>query len=147
MAEVRLNSEKKLETKDFRLKIGTTNKNNPQVIYVEGRTFVSPLDNKEDYSRDILDFQHTLKSAISNGLANNRHFEKKFIVDFQLASKGICYNKKSFLSFQFLLKQNPENVMKFKDAKEKAMPLVDNVITKLGNSIEEHDFKITKTKR
>ena len=41
---VRLNSEKTINHELFKIKIGTTNKINPKVIYVEGRTFIQPLN-------------------------------------------------------------------------------------------------------
>ena len=36
-----MNSEKKIENEDFKLKIGTTNKVNPLVIYIEGTSWIS----------------------------------------------------------------------------------------------------------
>ena len=57
---VRLNSEKKIENEYFKLKIGTTNKINPIVIYVEGKTFISPNEEKGDYSKDIAEIKHAL---------------------------------------------------------------------------------------
>lgn len=146
MAEKRLNSEKKIEAKNVRLKIGTTNKNEPKVIYIEGRAFICPLDNKEDYSDDISSIKYDFKHAISNNLINNYIFENKFIVDFQVASKGISYNKKSFLSFQFLLKQKSDKPQKLKEIKTNALPLITNIVNDLTDSIEEHNFAITKSK-
>ena len=50
MSGVRLNTEKKIEHDSFEIKIGTTNKLNPVVIYVEGKAFITPSEENTDYS-------------------------------------------------------------------------------------------------
>ena len=46
--------------------------------------------------------------------------ERKYILDFQVAQSGISTLKRSFLSFQFLLRQkNDKNILKLKDIKQK----------------------------
>lgn len=146
MGEVRLNTEKRIDSKNFKLKIGTTNKINPIVVYIEGRAFISPQEDKEDYSKDISEIKHNFKHAISTSLQNTKLFDKKFIVDFQVASKGVSLNKKSFLSFQFLLRQNKDNILKLKDLKPSAEPLIINIVNTLEESINNHNFIVTKTK-
>ena len=78
---VRLNSEKKIENDSFKLKIGTTNKINPMVIYVEGKAFISPEDDKEDYAKDIAEIKHVFKQSISDGLCTTDVFDNKYIID------------------------------------------------------------------
>lgn len=147
MAETRLNSEKKIEDENFKLKIGTTNKIDPVVVYVEGRTFISPQEDKEDYSKDISEIKHNFSRAISKNISGSPLFDRKFILDFQVASKGISLTKKSFLSFQFLLRQNKDNVMKLKDLKEHCEELIKNIVNSLEENIVEHNFVISKTKK
>ena len=147
MAETRLNSEKKIEDENFKLKIGTTNKIDPVVVYVEGRTFISPQEDKDDYSKDISEIKHNFSRAISKNISNSPLFDRKFILDFQVASKGISLTKKSFLSFQFLLRQNKDNVMKLKDLKERCEELIKNIVGSLEENIAEHNFVISKTKK
>lgn len=143
----RLNSEKKIENDNFKLKIGTTNKINPMVIYVEGKAFISPTEEKDEYTRDIAEIKHCLKRNISDNLVTSEVFDNKYILDFQVASSGISVNKKSFLSFQFLMRQKRDNVMKLADVKMKSEGMILNIINALGKSILEHDFELTKTKK
>ena len=144
---VRLNSEKKIENDSFKLKIGTTNKINPMVIYVEGKAFISPEDDKEDYSRDIAEIKHVFKQSISDGLCTTDVFDNKYIIDFQVASSGIAVNKKSFLSFQFLVRQKRDNIMKLTEVKAKTEDMITNIVDSLRNAILEHNFSLTKTKK
>jgi hypothetical protein len=144
---VRLNSEKKIENENFKLKIGTTNKINPMVIYVEGKAFISPLEEKDDYSRDISEMKHALKRSISTNLYSADNFDNKYIVDFQVASSGVAVNKKSFLSFQFLLRQKRDNIMKLSDVKAISEGMINNIADALRDSIIEHNFVLSKTKK
>lgn len=144
---VRLNSEKKIENDSFKLKIGTTNKINPMVIYVEGKAFISPEDDKEDYAKDIAEIKHVFKQSISDGLCTTDVFDNKYIIDFQVASSGIAVNKKSFLSFQFLVRQKRDNIMKLTDVKARTEGMILNIVDSLKNAILEHNFSLTKTKK
>lgn len=146
---VRLNSEKKIENEDFKLKIGTTNKVNPLVIYIEGKAFISPVDDKtkEEYAKDIAEIKHALKRSISTNLYYSDNFDNKYIVDFQVASSGIAVNKKSFLSFQFLLRQKRDNVMKLSDVKNASEEMINNIAMALHDSIISHRFLLSKTKK
>ena len=147
MGGVRLNSEKKIENEDFKIKIGTTNKVNPIIIYVEGKAFISPTDDKEDYSKDISEIKHVLKQSISSHLHSVNNFDNKYIVDFQVASNGIQINKKSFLSFQFLMRQNKDNVLKLIEVKNTSSDMVLDIVNDLKEAIVERGFLLTKTKK
>ena len=144
---VRLNSEKKIENEYFKLKIGTTNKINPIVIYVEGKTFISPNEEKGDYSKDIAEIKHALKQSISRSLYGSGDFDNKYIIDFQVAASGIAMNKKSFLSFQFLMRQKRDNVMKLMDVKNRSEGMITGIAQVLCESIIAHNFSLTKTKK
>lgn len=144
---VRLNSEKRIENEDFKLKIGTTNKINPLVIYVEGKAFISPNEEKEGYGRDISEIKHHFKRSISTNLAGSSIFDTKYILDFQVASSGISVNKKSFLSFQFLMRQKGESIMKLTDVKTASEEMISNIVNSLKETITEHNFELSKTKK
>jgi len=147
MGGVRLNSEKKIENDNFKIKIGTTNKINPIIIYVEGKAFISPTEEKEDYSKDISEIKHVLKHSISEHLHAAENFDNKYIVDFQVASNGIQMDKKSFLSFQFLMRQNKDNVLKLIEVKNAYTDMVLDIVNDLKESIVECGFLLTKTKK
>lgn len=144
---VRLNSEKKIENDSFKLKIGTTNKINPMVIYVEGKAFICPSEDKDDYAKDISEIKHVLKRSISDGLCTTDIFDNKYIIDFQVAASGIAVNKKSFLSFQFLLRQKRDNVMKLTDVKAKTEGMISDIVDSLKDAIIKRNFSLTKSKK
>lgn len=147
MAE-RTNSECKIEHNKFNLRIGTTNRKNPLVVYVEGKTFISPNVEKESYGNDIYIIKKSLRESIAKNVKNNKHFEDNIIFDFQVAQNGISVGKKSFLTFQFLIKQKQNEVsVKIKEIREKSLPLVMSVISDLDNTISKNNFSIFKSKK
>lgn len=145
---VRLNSEKTISHDLFKIKIGTTNKIEPKVIYVEGRTFIQPLKEKDNYCGEITSIKRNFNKIIQNFISQNNLFSPKYILDFQVAQSGISTLKRSFLSFQFLLRQkNDKNILKLKDVKQKLENDIQNVLIDLTNCIREVDFTVSKTKR
>lgn len=140
------NSEKKIPHDTFKISLGTTNKVNPLVVYVEGKTFISPLNEKDDYSRDISSIKYGLGQTIKNTINNSDLFDNKYILDFQIATKGITMNKKSFLTFQLLLKQKNQ-IRQLKDLKKLAAKPITDIMSSLKETIEKHSFSISKSKR
>ena len=145
--KLRLNSEKSLQHKTFKLKLGTTNKNNPLVVYVEGHAFICPQEEKDSYTKDISDFKYTLQRSIRNLLCNNDYLQKEYILDFQIANSGIKINKKSFLSFEFLMKQPKEKILKLNDVKKHTEAQIYEVVDTLEKKIRSHNFSLSKTKK
>lgn len=145
---VRLNSEKTINHELFKIKIGTTNKINPKVIYIEGRTFIQPLNDKSSYSSELTGIKREFNKIIQNFIDSNELFSKKYILDFQVTQSGISITKRSFLSFQFLLKQkNEDKILKLKDVKQKTESNIQGILNLLTKCIKEYDFNVTKTKR
>ena len=145
--KVRLNSEKSLQHKTFKLKLGTTNKNNPFVVYVEGHAFISPQEEKDSYVRDVSDFKFTLQKGVREVLCTSEYLEKDYILDFQIANSGIKINKKSFLSFEVLLKQPKEKILKLNDVKKHTEDKIYQVVDSLEQNIRNHNFSLSKTKK
>ena len=146
MAE-RTNCEKKIEHEKFNLKIGTTNRNNPLVVYIEGKTFISPNVEKNSYNIDISNIKKSFNRHISNELKTSSLFESNHILDFQVAQSGINVNKKTFLNFQLLFKQKKDKIMKMKDIKEKSTPFIYNILNMLEDCIVDHEFSLFKIKK
>ena len=143
-----INSEKTINHELFKIKIGTTNKINPKVIYIEGRTFIQPLNDKSSYSVELTGIKRGFNKIIQNFIDSDDLFSKKYILDFQVAQSGISVTKRSFLSFQFLLKQkNEDKVLKLKDVKQKTESNIQDILNSLTQCIKEYDFNVTKTKR
>ena len=145
-SNLRLNAERKVSTNIFDVKIGTINRLNPMAVYIEGKGFITPNEESEDYSLPISNIKHTFKKAINDGLNKNRWFDKRFILDFDVATNGIKLTKNSFLTFQVTLKQKSVEPLQLKVLKEKVQPFISDIVDTLGESIETNNFTIKKTR-
>ena len=143
----RKNSEKKIDNNKVHLIIGTTNRNKPQIVYVNGKTYISPTVEQESYLQDISDFKKFFKKTIKEELRNTSLFSENIIFDFQVPSLRIMDKKKTCLTFQFLFKQNnPNNLLKLKDLKLVAEKPINNIIDKVINDMYAHNFVVYKNK-
>lgn len=147
MPSTRLNSTKKIDNDNFKLKLGTTNKLNPFAVYIEGRTFISPNEDKDDYAHDLSDMKRYLKTTISENIKKSNLFENRVIVDFQAAASGIAINKKSFISFTFVMKQPQDRILSLKDLKTSSEGMINAIVNDFGEYIKEKNYVISKTKK
>lgn len=147
VGSVHLNTEKAIDHRLFKLKIGTTNKNNPLVVYLEGKTFITPTIEKETYRKDISLIEHGFKNNIREMINKTPYFIDKYILDFQISDAAISVKKKSFLSFELLLKQNTETILPLKEIRKRTETDICSMINGLEETIKLHDFKLSKTKK
>ena len=142
----RLNKEYKLDVcNHISVKYGSVNKDNPQVIYVSGKCWVSPQI-KMDYEDVIYHIEKELKKNIKLFLIDGINFDKKFILDFDINTDNIGIGDKKFLSFDFYLRQNEANKKSLKDLKNILNGRISTVVNNLVHLFKEYDFTIEKRK-
>lgn len=146
-AKKRPSTEKNIPNDYFRLKLGTINKNNPEVVYIEGKTFISPLNDDACNKNRVLSFRKALSLMLSERLGNHKLFENRYILDFQVANSGIQVNKKSFLSFQILLKQRRNNIMPMKKLKNESNDFITTLMYDFKNYLIKSDYAISRNKK
>lgn len=138
----RLHCEKKIENKKFRLKMGTMNKKEPQVIYVEGRGFIVPLNEITTNDKISFLFKKEMFSIIKRNLIAQDNFDKRFILDLQIADSSIKINKKTYLWFQFLLKQKELKFFDIDIIKKESMPLINSIINDFLEFMKKNNILI-----
>ena len=90
----RLNKEYKLDVSDYvLLKYGSVNKDNPQVIYVSGKCWVSPTK-ETDYDGVIAKIESDMRKNIKSEFIDNVNFENRFILDFDISTDGLYPTRK-----------------------------------------------------
>ena len=142
----RLNKEYKLDVcKHISLKYGTVNKNNPQVVYVSGKCWVSPLK-QMDYANVINGIEKDMRKNIKNFLIDGVNFDNKYILDFDISIDKLLPNEKKFLSFDFYLRQNEKNKKDLADLKDIFNRKISTIANNLVYMFKENDFTVQKTK-
>lgn len=142
----RLNKEYKLDVcKHISLKYGTVNRNNPQVVYVSGKCWVSPL-RAMNYSDIISNIEKEMRRNIKTFFIDEINFDNKYILDFDINVDNINPNEKKFLSFDFYLRQNKKNKKQLVDLKDMLNRKVSTIANNLVYMFKENDFSIEKRK-
>jgi hypothetical protein len=142
----RLNKEYKLDVcKHISLKYGTVNRNNPQVVYVSGKCWVSPL-RAMNYGDIISNIEKEMRRNIKTFFIDEINFDNKYILDFDINVDNINPNEKKFLSFDFYLRQNEKNKKQLGDLKDMLNRKVSTIANNLVYMFKENDFSIEKRK-
>lgn len=142
----RLNKEYKLDVcNHISLKYGTVNRNNPQVVYVSGKCWVSPQRDM-DYGNVIDNIEKTMRKNIKSFLIDGINFDNRFILDFDINIDSLVPKEKKFLSFDFYLRQNEKNKKQLQDLNDLFKRKVSTIANNLVYSFKENDFTINKKK-
>jgi hypothetical protein len=142
----RLNKEYKLNVSNYiTFKYGSVNKDNPQIVYVSGKCWVSPTE-EMDYASVINGIESKLRKDIKSIFIDGINFENRLILDFDISVDGLYPNRKKFLSFDFYLRQNEKNKKKLSDLKDIFINKVGIISNNIVFSFKENAFIVKKQK-
>ena len=140
-------SEVSLENPYFKLKIGTINKKQPTTFYVEGGTFITPVDEDDD-ERSYKDRIATVYNEMAKGIqriVSENGLRKDFIANIDVADERMKVGKKTYFTFQYYLRQNGE-LVPFSEIVEDGTDYTKIVLDRLEYSLKENGFALSKTK-
>ena len=125
---------------------GTVDNKNPKSLYIQISAWGKPKDNYiDDYEPIIKQKSKRVKRKLFEILDENNFYKNMTIVDFTMASSGIDYNKRSYMSVEVtLFKKEPLLPIN----SEKMIPIVKDISEKLIRGVFEDDetFKFYKGK-
>lgn len=143
--EKKISTEKKINNEWFKLKIGTTDKKEPNVVYIEGGISIMPTKNKTDYKPSIKNISNGFEAEISKLCSDNSNIlSSNHILNFEIAENRIKYNKSTFLSFQIFLRQKCK--LSYKEIVDILTPLIESSSKNFINCIMSNDFSYSKRK-
>ena len=124
---------------------GAVDNRNPESIYIQISAWGKPKNkDEEDFDCIIKQKGKRVKKKLFEILDNER-FLPKVIVDFSMASSGISYEKRSYMSVEMtLFQKNPLPVNS-----DKLLPTLNKISEKIITDIfeKDEDFKFYKRKR
>lgn len=141
-------SEVTLENPYFKLKIGTINKKRPTTFYVEGGTFITPVDEAgEDLSfKDRMNIVYRdMTKGIMRLTAETENIQNSFIANIDVADERMRVGKKTYFTFQYYLHQDGEPVS-FSEITENGDKYTKVVLDNIEYSLKENGFALSKTK-
>jgi len=139
--------EMKIETPyQYNVISGTVDNKNPKSVYIQISAWGKPTeDGIEDYESIIKRRSKRVKRKLFEVLDDKRFYRTKSIVDFNMASSGINFGKKSFMSVEMtLFKREPLLPIN----SDKMKPILEEVSNKIINDVFEKDenFRFYKKK-
>lgn len=140
----------KFNNKDMKLKIGTVDKKNPEVIYLEGGFYVKPIVQKEknEYKYDINQIKNVFEDLIKDCINKEHMFDKEYMFFSDIAYEWLKLDKESFLSFQIYLKPSTNILEKEKNFSNVMKYVKDNFNYNISvkEIFEKYGYEISKTK-
>lgn len=143
----KLNKEYKLNVSNhIVLKYGSTNKENPQIVYVLGKAWIKPNFDGE-YEHIIDNVKKRFKIDIKRNILKSEYFDDRFVIDLDFNPVNMKNGKKKFISFDLYLKQNTNNVKKLTELKETLSYEMGNIANNLVYDFNNNSFVVTKSKK
>lgn len=139
MAKKKLNKELKLKNvNNFRITLGTINRENPKVVYVTGKAWAIPPELEDaEYAVDTI--KKTLRNSVRNEVSMDLNIDKRYIIDFGLKADSIIPNRRKFISFELLFRQN--EVKDIRELTDSFQNKMERITENLSNKMKEFDFK------
>ena len=123
---------------------GTVDSIELKSLYLNIQTWVEPIDDNDNWARTVLNLSRAIKHSIYESL-DDKIFNTKFIVDLDLRSSGLKFQKKSFMNLEinfFVIQSGID----FKDTEIKKS--LTNITSKIFrdnfNDNEFFNFYLTK---
>lgn len=126
---------------NIKIGYGTVDNKNLKSIYIKLNTWVSPKS-VDNFEKNILRIKKKIKDKIY--YTENEYFKKECIVDFDLKTKGIKENKRSFMNLEITLFNSQDFDLKNKTTKKYLNDFIKNNI--IENLINEDLFTFNLTK-
>lgn len=146
----RIKSESKFQDNDFKIKIGTMDKKNPEVVYIELGSYISPKEEKETYKPYISRIEKKTKSLIEDVIQESGMCKNGLIFVSDIADERIAMNKKSYFEMQVFVKPTDEIKAcgKFVDLTKKINEeCISKIIPGIKKYIKENGFEYYKSRK
>ena len=148
----KINSEYSIKnsTSNFNIKMGTSNKKNPEVIYSTLTSYITPQNDYID-EEFFLKMDKDIKRYLKNIISINNDCEREIIVVVDIALNRIITNKPSFLDIQVYFKPQIDVLL---DNKYNFKTISDNIYEKYIISLSKYiertlldkEFLLSKSK-
>lgn len=129
------------------VKIGTTNRISPKIIFVDLSAWVMPYgisnDEAKDFGEELNRFLHSIVYSFLK--ENNDYYNNDNIFDFDFSTLNMSNNQKKFFSLSLFLKCiNETNFLEESQYTiERFAPYLNDICT----FFEKNNFKIAKSKK
>ena len=137
MAE-RKNKEYKIESgNSFKLKYGSTDKDDPKVVYINGNTWMVPP--KIDEVKTVIpSIERNVRNFVKFEINKTQSLDKSFIFDFDLKPDSIIPGRRKFISFELYVRQR--ETKKLTEICDNIREMASKITGKIEEELVRNDF-------
>lgn len=130
----------------FTASYGSTNRNNPEVLYITGKTYISPKFTSDSYSESIDTMRDRYVSDVRRILSRYKGFDNRLITNMDVSVKGLRNGKNSFMDFNVYVRQKKDGMLSFNTIGKTMDSITKEICDAIRCNIEDCDFSCQKTK-
>ena len=125
----------------IQMKLGTINKDDPKVVYVSGRCWLTPSV-EINYKEAFEEIKKNVNKKVKSVIADDDRFSNKFISNFDINPESFVLNKKKYFAFDIFFKQEENNVRKLKSLIPEFEINMNDICGEMVNELESFGFLI-----
>lgn len=122
---------------------GTVDSKNLKSLYLNLQSWVTPIDEYENWERIVSNFSKSIKNSVYE-VIDTQIYKPKYIVDLDLRTSGIVYGKKSFMNLEVTLFLEKELDFKDPQIKDSLKRISRNIYVENFMKNEYFDFAVSK---
>ena len=144
--EVRIDSESSLK-----INICTSNKMNPDTLYMDITAYIVPLYDREDSDRDMLLCEKEIRKYVGERLKDTDMLKQEYIMVMEAASGRMEKGKNTYINIQVYMRPSMAYYVDFKnDFKASAILLYNDVLCDVARhisvSLADRGYLVSKNK-
>lgn len=139
----KITSVKKVNSPDFKIKIGTFDKKCPESVFIIGNTYIIP-DSDEGYVESVEGIERGFKKILRDRLYRNDWFDNTFIEIVDTPTERMRAGKRSYITFECHLKN--KNGYDFKKISEYLSDKCPGLFCEVKDCISKEGFSVVKTR-
>lgn len=128
-------------------KISVTDKKNLVCVVIDGKTYITPTTEREDYTREINTIKRHLVLKFKDNDTYKSNFDENFILDIQIPINCVRYNKPSSLTWQLVLKQKNNNIKLCSELSPIVVQMANELCRNINQSFTNANFKVHSQKK
>lgn len=125
----------------IQIKIGTINKDDPKVIYVTGKCWVTP-NIETQYSEAFDTVRNRLEKNTRKLISSNETFSNKTIIYFDINPDSFVLGKKKYFGFDMFFRQNENTKRKLKALIPEFNMFMSEICGMMLSDLENFGFSI-----
>jgi hypothetical protein len=131
--------------KNYKVHFGTMDRLKSNSLYISISTWANPkVETTVDYEKIVRKLNKRISAYIYNNIDKNLFDNKFAIVDLDLRTSGIRYDKRSFMNCDITLYKKTNASIEDSDIDESVHVILDGVIKDVLNKSEYFSFHKTK---